>query len=165
MRWIKGIDTFTPAKAASFGLLFSAVNPEDLMRCAAVGIAIARGVLSAGGQAVSVAVFVVIAVCSVAVFDALGPGLAGDAVWARAAGGVGLGRAARCPARVGGTGWGVDITMASCSLKARASVAGRQPGGRPTGVEGLRLTGWSVQNGQGACGYAVRLSGVGSWTG
>ncbi|QKW33684.1 hypothetical protein HUT06_06265 [Actinomadura sp. NAK00032] len=64
---MKADDTFTPVKAAPRCLLFSAVNPENLMMCAAVGIAIARGVLSAGGRAVSVAVFVVIAARSVAV--------------------------------------------------------------------------------------------------
>ncbi|MEU9021512.1 GAP family protein [Actinomadura sp. NPDC048394] len=47
-------------------LLLSAVNPKNLMMCAAAGIAISQGRLSTGGQIVAVAVFTVIAVSSVA---------------------------------------------------------------------------------------------------
>ena len=65
--WMKAIDTFTPVKAASLGVLLSAVNPKNLMMCVAAGIAISEGELSVGDQIVAVAVFTVIAVCSVAV--------------------------------------------------------------------------------------------------
>lgn len=65
--WMKAIDTLTPAKSASLGVLLSAVNPKNLMMCVAAGIAIAQGELSVGGEIVGVAVFTVIAACSVAV--------------------------------------------------------------------------------------------------
>ncbi|MGI5328626.1 GAP family protein [Actinomadura nitritigenes] len=65
--WMRAIDTFTPVKAASLGVLLSAVNPKNLMMCVAAGIAISQGQLSVGDQIVAVAVFTVIAVCSVAV--------------------------------------------------------------------------------------------------
>ncbi|MDL4815526.1 GAP family protein [Actinomadura opuntiae] len=66
-KWMQAIDTFTPVKAASLGALLSAVNPKNLMMCAAAGIAVAQGELSIGGQAGAVAVFTVIAACTVAV--------------------------------------------------------------------------------------------------
>ncbi|KAB2389941.1 GAP family protein [Actinomadura montaniterrae] len=65
--WMKAIDTFTPVRAASLGVLLSAVNPKNLMMCAAAGIAVSQGRLSTGGQIVAVAVFTLIAVSSVAV--------------------------------------------------------------------------------------------------
>lgn len=66
-RWMTAVHGFTPAKAASFGLLLSAVYPKNLMMCAAAGIAIGEGEFGAGGKVVAVAVFTVIAACSVAV--------------------------------------------------------------------------------------------------
>ncbi|MEU8799373.1 GAP family protein [Spirillospora sp. NPDC048819] len=65
--WMKAIDKLTPARAASLGALLSAVNPKNLMMCAAAGIAIAQGEMGAGGETVAVAVFTVIAASSVAV--------------------------------------------------------------------------------------------------
>lgn len=65
-RWMKAIDRVTPVKAAALGVLLSAANPKNLMMCVAAGIAVAQGTLGAGGQVVAVAVFTVIAACSVA---------------------------------------------------------------------------------------------------
>lgn len=65
--WMKAIDKLTPAKTASLGILLSAVNPKNLMMCAAAGIAIAQGDLGIGGEVVGVAVFTVIAASTVAV--------------------------------------------------------------------------------------------------
>ncbi|TDD39737.1 GAP family protein [Actinomadura sp. KC06] len=65
--WMRAIDEVTPARAATLGLLLSAVNPKNLIMCVAAGIAIAQGELGVGSEVVAVAVFNVIAACSVAV--------------------------------------------------------------------------------------------------
>ncbi|MFC4055801.1 GAP family protein [Actinomadura syzygii] len=65
--WMKAIDRLTPVRSASLGVLLSAVNPKNLVMCAAAGIAIAQGELSIGGEVVAVAVFTVIAACTVAI--------------------------------------------------------------------------------------------------
>ncbi|MFI0484140.1 GAP family protein [Actinomadura sp. 9N215] len=65
--WMRAVDELTPARAASFGLLLSAVNPKNLIMCVAAGIAISQGDMSVGGEVVAVAVFTVIAACTVAV--------------------------------------------------------------------------------------------------
>ncbi|TDB87071.1 GAP family protein [Actinomadura sp. KC216] len=65
--WMRAIDEVTPARAATLGLMLSAVNPKNLMMCVAAGIAIAQGELGIGEEVGAVAVFSVIAVCSVAI--------------------------------------------------------------------------------------------------
>jgi threonine/homoserine/homoserine lactone efflux protein len=58
--WMERLDTFTPARAAGFGVLLSAVNPKNLVLVVAAAAAIAQTGASAGAQAVALAVFVVI---------------------------------------------------------------------------------------------------------
>jgi threonine/homoserine/homoserine lactone efflux protein len=65
--WMQTIDRFTPRRAASVGAALSAVNPKNLLLTVAAAAAIAQTGASTGGQAIALAVFVVIAT--------LGPGL------------------------------------------------------------------------------------------
>jgi threonine/homoserine/homoserine lactone efflux protein len=66
-KWMAAIDRFTPGKALGLGFVLSAVNPKNLAMCAAAGVAIGAGSLSDGQTAVAVAVFTLIAGCTVAV--------------------------------------------------------------------------------------------------
>jgi threonine/homoserine/homoserine lactone efflux protein len=66
-RWMAAIDTFTAVKAAGLGLALSAVNPKNLLMCVAAGTTIAGGSLSGGQDAWAVAVFTLVAACTVAV--------------------------------------------------------------------------------------------------
>jgi hypothetical protein len=66
-KWMAAIDTFTAAKAAGLGLVLSAVNPKNLLMCVAAGTTIAGGSLSGGQDVWSVAVFTLVAACTVAV--------------------------------------------------------------------------------------------------
>ena len=59
--WMKTIDTFTPGKSIGVGVLLSAVNPKNLILTVGAAAAIAQTGTSAGGQAISLAVFIVIA--------------------------------------------------------------------------------------------------------
>jgi threonine/homoserine/homoserine lactone efflux protein len=59
-KWMQTIDSFSPAKAAGFGVLLSAVNPKNLLLVVGGAAAIAQTGTSAGKQAVALAVFVVI---------------------------------------------------------------------------------------------------------
>ncbi|GAA4921811.1 Sap-like sulfolipid-1-addressing protein [Actinomycetospora succinea] len=65
--WMATIDTFGPGKAAGLGVLLSAVNPKNLLLTVGAAAAIAQTGVGAGGQAVALAVFVVL--------GTLGPGL------------------------------------------------------------------------------------------
>lgn len=65
-KWMAAIDKFSPAKAFGLGLLLSAVNPKNLAMGIAGGVSIGGAALSGGQQAVAVAVFAVIAACTVA---------------------------------------------------------------------------------------------------
>ena len=65
-KWMDAIDTFTFGKALGLGILLSAVNPKNLLMCLGAGTTIGAGHLSAGGEAVSVAVFTVLAASTVA---------------------------------------------------------------------------------------------------
>ena len=66
-KWMSAIEAMTPPRAAGLGFLLAAVNPKNLAMCVAAGVAIAGGSLSGGGTAVAVAVFTVLAGCTVAV--------------------------------------------------------------------------------------------------
>lgn len=59
-KWMETIDTFTPVKAAGFGVLLSGINPKNLLLCVGAAAAIAQTGVSAGEQAVALAVFVLI---------------------------------------------------------------------------------------------------------
>jgi threonine/homoserine/homoserine lactone efflux protein len=65
-KWMRTIDTFKPAKAAGLGVLLSAVNPKNLLLVVGAAAAISQTGVSAGKQAVALAVFVLI--------GTLGPG-------------------------------------------------------------------------------------------
>ncbi|WP_053202620.1 GAP family protein [Jiangella muralis] len=65
--WMAALDSWSPGKALGLGALLSAANPKNLMLTIAAAAAIAQTGVDAGGQAVALAVFVLI--------GALGPGL------------------------------------------------------------------------------------------
>jgi Sap, sulfolipid-1-addressing protein len=65
-RWLAGIDTLTPPKAAGLGVLLSAVNPKNLLLIAGAMVAVSQVDLTTADQVVVVAVFVVIAISTVA---------------------------------------------------------------------------------------------------
>jgi threonine/homoserine/homoserine lactone efflux protein len=75
-KWMRSIDAFSPAKALASGVLLSAVNPKNLLLTLAAAAAIAQTGISAGKQAVTLAVFVVLGTLGVgapiALFFALG---------------------------------------------------------------------------------------------
>jgi threonine/homoserine/homoserine lactone efflux protein len=56
-KWMHAIDSFRPAKAAGFGVLLSAINPKNLLLAVGAATAIAQTGISAGEQAVALAVF------------------------------------------------------------------------------------------------------------
>jgi threonine/homoserine/homoserine lactone efflux protein len=58
--WMRTIDRFKPPKAAGLAVLLSAVNPKNLLLVVAAATAIAQTGVSAGKQAVALAVFVAI---------------------------------------------------------------------------------------------------------
>lgn len=59
--WMASVADFSAAKAFGFGLLFSAVNPKNLGLGIAAAASISAQNLSAGGSAVVLAVYVVVA--------------------------------------------------------------------------------------------------------
>ena len=65
--WMSAVDTMTPVKAAGLGALLAAVNPKNLTLCLVGGVAIGAGGLPAGQTAVAIAVFVLIASCSIGI--------------------------------------------------------------------------------------------------
>lgn len=65
--WMSTIDTFGPGRAAGLGVVLAGVNPKNLLLTVAAAAAIAQTGTSAGGQAIALAVFVVL--------GTLGPGL------------------------------------------------------------------------------------------
>jgi threonine/homoserine/homoserine lactone efflux protein len=66
-KWMRTIDGFTPVRSLAMGALLSGVNPKNLLLTAAAASAIAQTGVSAGDQAVALAVFIVI--------GTLGPGI------------------------------------------------------------------------------------------
>jgi threonine/homoserine/homoserine lactone efflux protein len=65
--WMNAIDSVGPGQALGLGVLLSAVNPKNLLLVVAAAAGIAQTGVDVGGQAIALAVFVVIAT--------LGPGL------------------------------------------------------------------------------------------
>ena len=63
--WMKSIDTFTPAKSAGMAVVLSAVNPKNLILVVGAAAAIAQTGADAAGQAVALAVFIVLATLGV----------------------------------------------------------------------------------------------------
>lgn len=66
-KWMSVIDTVTPVKASGLGLLLAAVNPKNLALCLAAGVAIAGAALPTSQEVAAVAIFTLIAACTVAV--------------------------------------------------------------------------------------------------
>jgi len=66
-KWMAAIDRFTPVKAAGMGFLLSALNPKNLMMCVAAGTAVGSVGLDRGQEIGALALFVVLAACSVAI--------------------------------------------------------------------------------------------------
>jgi hypothetical protein len=60
-KWMQTIDSFTPAKASGLAAALAGPNPKNLMLTVAAGAAIAQAGISSGDQAISLAVFVIIA--------------------------------------------------------------------------------------------------------
>ena len=58
--WMRTIDTVTPVKSAGLGVALSAANPKNLLITVGGAAAIAQTGVSAGGEAVALAVFVVL---------------------------------------------------------------------------------------------------------
>lgn len=65
--WMSSLDAVGPGKALGLGVLLSAVNPKNLLLVIAAATAIAQTGVGGGGEAVALAVFVVL--------GTLGPGL------------------------------------------------------------------------------------------
>ncbi len=59
--WMDAIDRFEAPRAAGLGVLLSAVNPKNLLLVVGAAAAIAQTGVSAGSQAVALAVFVIVA--------------------------------------------------------------------------------------------------------
>ncbi len=65
-KWMKGIDTLTPAKALGLGLLLAGVNPKNLILTIGAAVGLAQLGISTGDAVVSMAVFVVVASLTIA---------------------------------------------------------------------------------------------------
>lgn len=65
--WMRAIDGFTAGRAVAMGVALSAINPKNLLLTIAAAAAIAQLGLSAGDEAASLAVFVVVATLGPAV--------------------------------------------------------------------------------------------------
>ena len=66
-KWMTAIDGFSPVKALGLGFLLSALNPKNLLMAVAAGVAIGEAGLSTGDEIIAIAVFTVIAACTVAI--------------------------------------------------------------------------------------------------
>ncbi len=65
--WMSAIDSFTFVKALGLGFLLSAVNPKNLLMCVGAGTIVGGSTLATGEQAVAVAVYTLIAACTVTI--------------------------------------------------------------------------------------------------
>jgi threonine/homoserine/homoserine lactone efflux protein len=65
-KWMAAIDDFTAGRSFGLGVLLSGVNPKNLALTLAASASLAQAGLSAGGDAVGLAVFVVIGSVTVA---------------------------------------------------------------------------------------------------
>jgi threonine/homoserine/homoserine lactone efflux protein len=63
--WMAAVDTMTAAKATGVGFLLSAVNPKNLGMILAAGVTVGAAGLSVGRIAIAIAVFTVLASCTV----------------------------------------------------------------------------------------------------
>jgi threonine/homoserine/homoserine lactone efflux protein len=60
-KWMQGLDTFTPIKSAGLAALLAGPNPKNLILTVGAAAAIAQTGISAGDQAIVMAIFVVLA--------------------------------------------------------------------------------------------------------
>jgi threonine/homoserine/homoserine lactone efflux protein len=65
-KWLTTIDTLTPAKAAALGVLLSALNPKNLLLIAGAMVTLSQYHLAVGDIVIVIAVFVLVAVSTVA---------------------------------------------------------------------------------------------------
>jgi threonine/homoserine/homoserine lactone efflux protein len=66
-KWMRTIDTFTPARAAGIAAVLSGVNPKNLLLTVGAAAAIAQTGVDTGNQAIALGVFVLV--------GTLGPGI------------------------------------------------------------------------------------------
>ncbi len=66
-KWMGAIDRMGFAQALGLGFLLSAVNPKNLIMLVAAGVAIGAAGLSVGQDVVVIAIYTVIAACTVAI--------------------------------------------------------------------------------------------------
>ena len=66
-KWMSAIEGFTAVKAAGLGFALSALNPKNLLMFVSAGLTIGTAKLSVGDDVVAVAVFTVLAACTVVV--------------------------------------------------------------------------------------------------
>jgi hypothetical protein len=59
-RWMASIDSFSPARSAGLGAVLAAINPKNAALTVAAATSISSTGVSAGGQVVALAVFVII---------------------------------------------------------------------------------------------------------
>jgi len=64
-KWMEALDKFSPVKAAGAGVVFSALNPKNLLLAVAGATAIAQTDISAKQQVVAYAIFVMLATIGV----------------------------------------------------------------------------------------------------
>ncbi|OMC20621.1 hypothetical protein A5737_24590 [Mycobacterium colombiense] len=66
-RWMRSFSTLSPVRAGVMGAVLVPLRPEVLILCAAAGLAVGNSSLSAGGQVIAAAIFVVLAASTVAI--------------------------------------------------------------------------------------------------
>ena len=75
-KWMQAIDKFTPGRSLAIAIALSAVNPKNLLITVAAAVAIAQTGITAGEQAIALAVFIAIGTLGVgapvALYFALG---------------------------------------------------------------------------------------------
>jgi threonine/homoserine/homoserine lactone efflux protein len=59
-KWMATIDSFTPPKALGMGVLLSGINPKNLLLTVAAAAAISATGISAGQEAIALALFIVV---------------------------------------------------------------------------------------------------------
>lgn len=66
-KWMSAIDRMSFGKALGLGVALAAINPKNLLLAAAAGLAIGSAGLTLGSDIVAIAIFTVIAACTVAI--------------------------------------------------------------------------------------------------
>lgn len=66
-KWMSAIDEMNPITGFGIGFALAAINPKNLIMCAAAGVTIGSGALSATGEVVGVVVFALLAAATVVV--------------------------------------------------------------------------------------------------